>query len=478
MANETAENAQIISSDKRIFPFEEQQKIDIHDVSRIFINNRAVFKEQQKINIHYEEDRKIFDAIKFNPNHGFMEAPKFLGLSRECTSYYIGAAWLTEDNSTEYKNAVVVNPKQISNEVETDFIEMYVRALQFAPSSEYFSKCYGIDLDQPAIECKTLNEQLTPLLIVHYLAVLKKIISHGLKKDYVIREENLRSKVRGRIMLQKNLQKNIFVQRQDRVFCRFQEYTVDTIENRLLKKALVFSDRFFNSLTSKSSSLNDLKRIISQAENAFVQVSDDIEVSQIKVLKRNKLFKEYSEAIRLAKMILRRFDYSITKTEMEQKSVPPFWIDMSRLYEIYVYSKLYEAYGDKILFQVEGWGGTAADFVKTDEKIILDAKYKTHYQDTNSPLLPDIREMSGYARDEKILKAMGINEKEEKIVPVIPCVIIYPGTEDTSFFNNNHEPVPVMDLVKNRDLVKNKKCKISGFKEFYKLCIKLPAIKH
>ena len=87
MANETAENANAIKP--KIFPFEEQKKIDIHD----------------------EEVRKIFDAIKFNPNHGFMEAPKFLGLSwvcsRVCTSYYIGAAWLTEDNSTEYKNAVV-----------------------------------------------------------------------------------------------------------------------------------------------------------------------------------------------------------------------------------------------------------------------------------------------------------------------------------------------------------------------------------
>ena len=463
MSNEIAENANAVNSDKKIFQFVEQDKIEIDA----------------------EEDRKIFDAIKFDPNHGFMESPKFLGLSKEWTSYYIGAAWLTEDNSTEYKNAVVVNPKKIGNEGDTDFIEMYVRALQFAPSSEYFSQCYGIDLDQPAIECQTLNEQLTPLLIVHYLAVLKKIISHGLKKDYVIREENLRSKVRGRIMLQNNLQKNIFVQRQDRVFCKFQEYTVDTIENRLLKKALVFSDSFLSRLASHCESLAELKRIIGQVKNAFVQVSDNIEVSQIKVLKRNKLFKEYAEAIRLAKMILRRFDYSISKTEMEQKSVPPFWIDMSRLYEVYVYSKLYEAYGDTIQFQVKGWDKTAADFVKKDEKIILDAKYKPHYQDKNSPILADIREMSGYARDKKILEAMGINEneekKEEKVVPVVPCVIIYPELkletdesvseiEDTAFFDNN-KPVLV------KDLVNNEKCKISGFKEFYKLCIKLPAVK-
>jgi hypothetical protein len=94
MSNETAENADAVNSDKKIFQLEEQHKIDNLD----------------------EKGRKTFDAINFNPNHGFMEAPKFLGLPRVCTSYYIGAAWLTEDNSTEYKNAVVVNPKKIGHE--------------------------------------------------------------------------------------------------------------------------------------------------------------------------------------------------------------------------------------------------------------------------------------------------------------------------------------------------------------------------
>ena len=70
MANETTENANAINP--KIFQFEEQDKIEICD----------------------EEDRKTFDAINFNPNHGFMETPKFLGLSRVWTSYYIGAAWL------------------------------------------------------------------------------------------------------------------------------------------------------------------------------------------------------------------------------------------------------------------------------------------------------------------------------------------------------------------------------------------------
>ena len=93
--------------------------------------------------------------------------------------------------------------------------------------------------------------------------------------------------------------------------------------------------------------------------------------------------------------------------------------------------------------------------------------------------------MSGYARDEEILEAIGINENEEKIVPVVPCVIIYPEhvkleTDDSmdneekkeiEEYNKNHlefnpDGTPIMVLVKNNN--------IPGFKEFYKLCVKLP----
>ena len=184
----------------------------------------------------------------------------------------------------------------------------------------------------------------------------------------------------------------------DRVFCKFQEYTVDIPENRLLKKALVFSENYLTKLVSLDyhESLGELKRQINQIKSTFSQVSDEIEVYEIKALRKNKLFSNYSEAIKLAKMILQRFDYSISKSGSIQKSVPPFWIDMSRLFEIYVYSKLHEAYGNTIQFQVPGHLKTVVDFIKTDEKLILDAKYKTRYQKHNSPLLADIREVSGY----------------------------------------------------------------------------------
>ena len=40
---------------------------------------------------------------------------------------------------------------------------------------------------------------------------------------------------------------------------------------------------------------------------------------------------EYEEAVKLAKMILRRYDNSIDRASAEEHAIPAFWIDMSLL---------------------------------------------------------------------------------------------------------------------------------------------------
>lgn len=452
----------------------------------ILPNKLYKYSEQEKIS---DDDLKLFSELNIPFKQTEYEGvPEFLGIYNGWTSYYVGAAHLTDDC------AVVVTPKDIGSDLPTDLITLYLEALKFAPSAEYFAKFYGIDFDKPPIECDSFSEQLTPLLIVHFIACLQKVVSRGLKKDYIIREENLQSKVRGRIMIQKNLQKNVFPQRQDRVYCKFQEYTVDIPENRLLKKALVFSANYLNKLVSFEyhDSLGELKSKINQLKSAFYLVSDEIEIFEIKTLRKNKLFKEYSEAIKIAKNILQRFDYSITESESEQKTVPPFWIDMSRLFEVHVYSKLYAFYGEKVKYQVPGRLGSVADFIIVDkennERLILDAKYKTHYQKKRNPaILADIREISGYARDEKILKALKIektalNEEDN----LIPCVIIYPepidfeieDIKDTSEIDdikayNEKELKESVEINKPITQIIEKHG-IPGFRKFYKMCIKLP----
>lgn len=430
--------------------------------------NTAVIQpitEHDRIPVEYHERLK---TIQFVGNPDYMDAPKYLGIDQEYNaSYYIGTCWLIKNEL-----AVSVIPK-IDN---IDFVTMFLSALEVntAKESDYFGRCYGIMFDEPQIETTEKLNQLTPLLILHYISLLDKLVKRGLKKDYIVQEDNLKSKVKGRIMFTRHLQKNIFQQRYDRTYCQFQEHTEDIPENRLLKKALIFAENAiiaYPSIKTKIGQSNELSNCFSRLKSVFYNVSDEIEIRQVQKITGNKIFREYKDTIKVAKMILQRFDYSLSNATQEQHTTPPFWIDMARLYEMYVYSKLSSAYPNQILFQVAGHCRTAVDYIKKDEKIILDAKYKPHYEDSNRGIIDDIREISGYARDKKILKALNANENE------VECVIIYPHKE---ILRQEEIGDPIDDCketttFKNSDFLPQ--CsEIKWFRNFYKISVPLPRI--
>ncbi|MDR2868005.1 MAG: hypothetical protein LBV46_00490, partial [Bacteroidales bacterium] len=91
-----------------------------------------------------------------------------------------------------------------------------------------------------------------------------------------------------------------------------------------------------------------------------------------------------------------------------------------------------------------------------DDKLIIDTKYKLKYQNAGGYKIEDIRQLSGYARDERVLKTLGINDKET----VVDCIIIYPDDGKPNHF-------------KHRKLIEDNN-RIEGFTKFYKCGIKLP----
>ena len=427
--------------------------------------------EHQPIDGQYVEEIKKYN-LTFQQTD-YLNAPKYLGIYDYCASYYIGASWLVKNEL-----AVIVTPK-IGN---IDFVTMFLSALEIDTKNEsdYFAQCYGIQFDEPTIETDAQLNQLTPLLVLHYISLLERLIKRGLKKDYIICEENIETKVKGRLLFTKHLQKNVFQQRSDRVYCQFQEYTDDIPENRLLKKALLFADRIINnyeSLKAKSSYL-EIQSRLSKLKNRLGGISDEIEPYQVQKLSANKLFKEYKEAIRVAKMLLRRYDYSISEASQEQHTTPPFWIDMSRLYEMWVFYVLEKAYPEQIQFQVKGHCGSSVDFIKKDECLIMDAKYKPHYDYSNRGIINDIREISGYARDRKILQKLSITKTYSE---EIKCLIIYPEPVrfklDETLSEEERQDIP--DDICNDVTTFNGKLidlcsEIKWFRNFYKISIKLP----
>jgi len=322
-------------------------------------------------------------------------------------SYVIGAQWFDEQES------LVITPKVGCERI--DFLRLFSGCLQSGIEAKEFSKIYEIDLNQPRIKAPELQSVLSPLIIVHFLSVVREVLRAGLKKDYVQREENLK-KVKGHIAILRHERTNVLRKRPDKVYCRYQEYSVDIPENRLLKKALIFSRQILSTLPLGASRAS-LEHALHQCLSAFAHVGDEIEVSELKHFKYQKLFRTYSEAIRLAQIILRRYDYSLTNIESKEEACPVFWLDMSLLFEHYVLGLLREAYGDKVKYQAEGYTGRP-DFICQDPMLVMDAKYIPRFNGGGKINTYIIRQLSGYARDRKLFG--------EPPTEPIRCLVIYP----------------------------------------------------
>lgn len=370
-------------------------------------------------------------------------------------SYVIGAEWIDQ------KEALVVTTKRGMEEI--DFLTMFMTCFSSDLSVESFAKIYNIDSEAPAIHAPALKGVLSPLIVLHFLGVVSRIKT--LKKGYVHYSENLK-KVKGHIQVMKNERKNISSKRFDRVFCNYDEYTVDIPENRLIKKALLFSSQILKTITENHSIENKAKLMISKSLALFERVSEDVQIKEVTHIKGHKLFSEYNEAIRLAKLILQRYDYSISKTSSVNENVPPFTLDMSLLYEHYVYGLLYDAYGDKISYQYKGKTGSP-DFLycSSSFKAILDTKYIPKYENVSLDKNV-IRQLSGYSRDIPILRHLGYDEiNEESPVPNVPCVIIYPKEGDD-----------VMNPFVKKKLRELCTTPVRKLARFYKICIPLPVM--
>lgn len=363
-------------------------------------------------------------------------------------SYKIGTEWIDEQES------LIVTTKHKMEQI--DFVRMFMTCFTSDLSLASFSTIYEIYIDKPCIKAPALQSVVSPLLVLHFLGVVSRI--KELKKGYVSRSENLK-KVKGRISILKNERQNIAIRRYDRVFCKYDEYSADIPENRLIKKALLFSQRLLQGLNERSAAVAKLR--LNKSLALFSEVSDKVEIKQVKRLRAHKLFTNYNEAIRLAKLILRLFDYNISKVGSHEGKVVPFWLDMSLLYEHYVYGLLHEAYRERITYQFKGKTGFPDFLYKSEEyKAILDTKYIPKYEEKS--LDKDVvRQLSGYGRDLHILTHL-----EYKDVSPIPCIIIYPKEgkrKNNPFLGNN------LRMLCGKSL--------KGLLEFYKIEVSLPTIR-
>lgn len=370
-------------------------------------------------------------------------------------SYKIGAEWIDDEEPL-----IVTTKDKMEN---IDFLGMFTKCFCSNLAIESFSKIYSLDFDKPTINAPCLKNVVSPLIVFHFIGVVSRI--KNLKRGYVHHAGNLK-KVKGHVNILKNERLNISSKRYDRIYCDYDEYSVDIPENRLLKKALLFSMQLLQYMGETQQSYNKITLLTRKSLSLFENVSDHVEIRDVGHIKGHKLFKEYSEAIRLAKLVLKHFDYSISNVTLNEDNIMPFTLDMSLLYEHYVYGLLYETYGNKISYQDKGKTGYP-DFLYSSKsfKAILDTKYIPKYESQTLDTYV-IRQLCGYSRDIPILKKLGYEDvTEESSAPTVPCVIIYP--EEGNDFDNPFKNKKLKDLCA---------VNVPNVSRFYKIPVKLPTI--
>lgn len=249
------------------------------------------------------------------------------------------------------------------------------------------------------------------------------ITAKGLKKAYYFKEENQRSKLKGKLLLAQNIKRNNLKGNFADNYCRFQNYGVDIPENRLLKKALTVALQILGGY--KEETVKQLKASIASIRPKWQHVSSECDERKISSGKVNPFYKEYPVAINLAKLILRKMSFNQVMHGVSMTTTPPYWIDMSKLFEMYVFALLRKRFDDNVIYHPH-FRGQEPDYLLLPKEerppYIIDAKYKRYAE---RPIeTDDIRQVSGYARMKSIRKKLGVENHS-----LIPCLIVYPNQE-------------------------------------------------
>lgn len=354
---------------------------------------------------------------------------------------FVGAFWLNNNKN------IIIKPK-IEN---IDFMKIFSLCLEQAHFIKDFHKIYYFDFTQKPIKYNDirLSNDLNIISSIHFIKTLEMELKNGLKKNFIRKEENLNAKIKGKINISKHINKNIISGNLDKVYCSYLDYDINCIENRILKRAL----RICNAkLRALQYNIND------NLLYEFKNVSNDISIKELKNIKINPIYKKYQSLIDMAVKIIRLRKY---QEYCDEDEIPPFYINMSLLFEKYVYSLLLDklSYNHKIIYDNHYLNNLSPDFIIIGDKynFIADTKYKEIYN-SNNFIQEDFKQLSSYTRVKNI-----ILEFSDDINYNPKCLIIYPYNTNLSN-ENNYINLDHIDEIPN--LI-----------NFYKLGIHLPVLK-
>lgn len=205
---------------------------------------------------------------------------------------------------------------------------------------------FTIHYDQPLIPLPQGSVfEAETLFALSFVNACYSLCKKGLKKSLVSHEENFTAKLRGKIDVGKNIKHNTTRGRSDKFYCKYIDFTEDTIENRIVKAAL-FKCR--NILREQFQEETSIRSKISYCTNTLRRVKKTtISNTDFNTSTVGGLYSYYKPVIQQARAILtmdeqKRSD-DIEGTPRKAVHTIPYAINMETLFEYYARTELKKA---------------------------------------------------------------------------------------------------------------------------------------
>lgn len=265
------------------------------------------------------------------------------------TSGFVGVGWLRDYHGkiitspiTGEKNALIISPRFPS----MNPWEMLIKVMNDSEYELYISGMNGdffeIYTEQDLIPVPNTISGGELLAAISFVKECEKICKKHLRQAIAFKEENFNGKVVGNIQVAKHIKQNIAQARQDRIYCRYPDFTVDTLENRVMKAALIKVKKIFK---KTGIAVKGIGRIYSYCENALKAVRKvSIAKSDFSRMNTSGFNSYYKSVLELAKIVL--IGNGVNDLYGEEtddiRYVIPYTINMESLFEFYVRATLKE----------------------------------------------------------------------------------------------------------------------------------------
>ena len=340
-----------------------------------YFNNKSL-KEIYMPNAHFVE---LKDFILENNSEGDDADKMFSIISKGKNTIikiknYVGVIETRNGITLEILPKIFFNNQNINFEDELlntkkIFLKMLSRLKNF-PFSSFSSAHLKTSENFPILE----------IFIESYVEEVKGILIKGIRSKYIQKEENLKF-IKGKIISSLDVKYNIY--NKSNIYCLYDEYSNDIIQNQLIKSTLLKLNRISKSHYNRKNIIN----LLSYFDSIRYSINFKSDFRKINI--NNRLFSIYKKALKWSEIFLN--NESFTNFSGNSKNFALLF-PMERIFEDYIgYLMKTHSKNHKILTQDRSYSlinnhkkkenfWLKPDIIATDEsikeKIIIDTKWK------------------------------------------------------------------------------------------------------